>query len=78
VAPLLWRLGLLLLVEVDVLTSALLLVGGLSNGRLYPEIDCFDYCSFAQRKHVILLLFGATLRHLARVWKGGGYLNESR
>jgi hypothetical protein len=41
VAPPLWRLGLLLLVEVDVLTSALLLVNGLSDSGLYPEIDHF-------------------------------------
>jgi len=75
VAPLLRRLSLLLLVEVDVLTSALL---GLSDGRLYPEIDRLYYCSFVQRKRVILLLFGAALRHLARVWKGGDYLGESR
>jgi hypothetical protein len=78
VAPLLRRLGLLLLVEVDILTSALFLVSGLSDGGLYPETDRVYYCSFAQRKRVILLLFGAALRHLARVWKGGGYLDESR
>jgi hypothetical protein len=39
VLPLLRRLGLLLFVEVDVLTSAFLLVSGLSDGGLYPEID---------------------------------------